>query len=167
MRNVAFYGGGVICELGPVSDVVLFFDCIHAFVAMERAGTDWSLLTDKLYRRYLCETEFEPAVALMAQVNAVFREIPSSAVEWNPALSGNSNKSILNPDLPTLGDVFARYFDQLDFCVESARLFYTEWKIPQIIRIVAADSPAFLQDKLRGRDEYDALRLTDKPLWLR
>ena len=68
MRNVAFYGGGAICELGPVSDVVLFFDCIHAFVAAERDGIDWTLLTDKLYRRYLCDEEFAPAVSLMTQV---------------------------------------------------------------------------------------------------
>jgi len=167
MRNIAFYGGGVICQLGPVSDVVLFFDCIRAFVTEQNEGTDWTLLTDALYRRYLRDTEFALAVGLMARVKAVFQQTPAPAVDWNPTMSGDSAKSILDPCLPTLGNVYARYFDALDFCVESARLFSEEWKIPQIIRIVVADSPAFIQDRFRGPDEYDALGPGDKPFWLR
>lgn len=31
MNNIGFDGGGLVCELGPRSDVTLFFDCLTFF----------------------------------------------------------------------------------------------------------------------------------------
>ncbi|AUS44677.1 hypothetical protein CYD94_21240 (plasmid) [Ralstonia solanacearum] len=44
MRIIGFHGGSSLCELGTVSDVVLFFDCVRAFTAWKHPDRDWSLL---------------------------------------------------------------------------------------------------------------------------
>ncbi|WP_134167095.1 hypothetical protein [Paraburkholderia caballeronis] len=72
MRKIGFNGGGLLYELGLASDVSLFFDCLGADTQEANHEQDWSLLTDRLYRRYLRLDELEPAFALMEQVQEFF-----------------------------------------------------------------------------------------------
>ena len=76
MRMIGFSGGSSICELGPASDVVLFFDCLKAYVEQESQDQDWGLLTDRLYRRYLRLEELEKASSLMEQARQIFAQNP-------------------------------------------------------------------------------------------
>jgi hypothetical protein len=167
MRNIAFYGGNAICELGPVSDVVLFFDCVENFAVADRPDLDWSVLTDKLYRRYI-DVDFLPvARARMSDVKAAFTHIQSSAVEWNEAMLGNPSKTILNPELGTLADVYARYFEFFDHCAESSSSFHETWGYQVPIRTIVSDMPAMIVATDRPLAEHDALSPNDKPFWLR
>ncbi|WP_404994352.1 hypothetical protein [Cupriavidus pauculus] len=168
---IGFSGGSSICELGPASDVVLFFDCLKAYVEQESQDQDWGLLTDRLYRRYLRLEELEKASSLMEQARQIFAQQPAaSAVEWDVKMLGNAEKGRLNPNQATLADVFSTYFEHFAHCVESARLNYETFKsypgyTYEPVRVVISDLPGFARDKNKPLAEYDAL--DGDPFWLR
>ena len=164
MKNVGFHGGSSICELGPSADAVLFFACLDAYTARHHPKQDWSLLTDRLYRRYLKKDELDEASVLMMKAQKIFATVPSTLVDWQ-AMSAESWKTRLNPDQPNVADVFLKYFENFDYCVESAKVFFKSWNIYQPVRTVVADLPDFMTDKKRPLDQYEALE--GKPFWLR
>nr|CUV16969.1 conserved protein of unknown function [Ralstonia solanacearum] len=170
MRSIAFAGGSSVCELGPASDVVLFFDCVRNHVEKMLPARDWSLLTDRLYRRYLRLEELEAASALMDEVRAIFATLPAAtSVEWNSNMVGNREKSWLDPSRETLADVFSKYFEHFAYCVESARINYEGFKNDpeytyEPVRTVIADLPGLSRDQNKPLAEYDALE--GKPFWL-
>lgn len=167
MRNIAFCGGNAVGELGPVSDVVLFFDCIKSFAEFERPDLDWSVLTDKLFRRYVDIDSLDQAKARMAEVKKQFSRVPATAVEWNEAMAGDPSKTALDRSLATLADVFAKYFEHFDWCARSSNLFHETWGYEVPIRTIVADMPGMLVDSQRPLAEHDVLSPTDKPFWLR
>lgn len=170
MRKIGFFGGGLLHELGPASDVVLFFNCLNQYVEQDHPQQDWSLLTDRLYRRYLRLEELESASALMAQVREIFEQLPAaSSIQWDEQILADSSKSWLNSDQLTLADVFRKYFEGFAQCVESAHLNYETFKsypgyAYEAVRTVISDTPGFMRDKKKPLAEYDALE--GKPFWL-
>ncbi|WP_175953346.1 hypothetical protein [Burkholderia sp. BCC0405] len=165
MRKIGFHGGSSLCELGPASDVVLFFACIDQYVAQEHPETDWSLITDRLYRRYLPREDLARATDLMVRVREIFAQRPAaSSIEWDAAMLEDRERSWLNPDLPTLADVFSKYFENFSYCVESAKVFEENWKIYKPVRTVISDLSGFARDKNKPLAEYDAIK--GKPFWL-
>lgn len=167
MRTIAFYGGGLIAELGPVSDVVLFFDCVNAFVVFDEPDIDWSLLTDRVYRRYVEMDSMAPTSDLMARAKVKFDAIASAAVVWSDSMQGDGTKTELDCNKSTLGEVFEKYFDQFELCVAATELFYRDWSISQPVRLVITEMPWFLEDKHRPLAAYEALESEAQPFWLR
>lgn len=166
MRTIGFHGGSSLCELGPTPDVSLFFNCLRTYAEGDHPETDWGLLTDRLYRRYLRREELDPACALMAQAREIFAQLPAkTGVEWDAAMLANPEKSWLNPEQPTLADVFEKYFDRFSYCVESAKLFEQSWNMYKPVRTVISDLAGFARDKNKPLAEYDALE--GEPFWLR
>ncbi|QCX49533.1 hypothetical protein [Ralstonia pseudosolanacearum] len=166
MRTIGFHGGSSLCELGTVSDVVLFFDCLSMYVESARPEQDWSLLSDRLYRRYLREDELDAALRLMEQAKQIFSTHPAAtAVNWDPALLGDRQRTWLDPTRPTLADVFAKYFECFSHCVESSKIFMSSWNMYKPVRTVIADLPDFAVEKKRSLEEYDSLE--GEPLWRR
>jgi len=51
-------------------------------VVQRFGGRDWSLLTDRFYRRYLRREDLEPAVELMNEVKKIFSTLASDEVDW-------------------------------------------------------------------------------------
>lgn len=165
MRKVGFHGGNLICELGSASDMVLFFDCLKVYAGLGHLAQDWSLLTDRLYRRYLRREELDRASLLMEQAQQIFALIPAkSGVEWDPAMIGNLEKSWLSLGQLTLADVFSKYFEHFVKACDSAKSFEEVFNIYQPVRVVIADLPGFARDKNKPLAEYDALE--GKPFWL-
>ena len=165
MRKIGFHGGHTICELGPAPDVVLFFSCLERYAEQDYQEQDWSLLTDRLYRRYLRQEELESALALMGQAREIFAQKPAaSSVEWDAAMLANPEKSWLNPEQSTLADVFSKYFEMFVDACNSAKSFFETFKIYQPVRVVISDLPGFARDKKKPLAEYDALE--GKPFWL-
>src|SRR5437868_11039132 len=80
MSCVGFHGGSSICELGEAGDVILFFRFIEKYAVQRHSDLDWSILTDRLYRRYLRAEDLDFACRLMKIVKDSFQLIPSSAV---------------------------------------------------------------------------------------
>jgi hypothetical protein len=166
MRKIGFDGGHSIYELGTSSDVQLFFDCLDAYTEEANHAQDWSLLTDRLYRRYLRREELEPALALMVKVREIFAQLPAkTAVDWKPHMLGDPEKSWLNPDQPTLADVFSEYFEKFERACGSAESFVKAFNIYQPVRVVISDLAGFARDKNKPLAEYDALE--GEPFWLR
>jgi len=169
-RKIGFAGGGSICELGPASDVVLFFDCLKGNAEYDYPEQDWSLLTDRLYRRYLKLDELDRAATLMEQVRQIFAQVPAkTGIQWNSEMLLDREKTWLNPNQPTLADVFGKYFEHFAYCVESAQVNYEAFKsypgyTYEPVRVVISDLPEFMLDKNRPLAEYDALE--GKPFWL-
>lgn len=167
MRKIGFDGGHTVYELGPVSDVVLFFECLNSFVASQYPDQDWSLLTDRLYRRYLRRDELERSSALMERARGIFSAMPSTSVEWDESLQTDRDKTWLDSRRDTLETIFSRYFDLFSKAKDSAVSFLDEFGIYQPVRVLVSDMPALIVEKKRPLNEYDALGLSDLPFWLR
>ncbi len=164
MRNVGFFAGPSLFELGPVADVQIFFDCVAAFAVPQHPELDWTLLTDRFYRRYLRLEELRPAQVLMDHAKAAFERTPSQAVDWQN-ISKPSAVTRLNPSGPSLVDVFKKYFEAFSHCRESAEIFLETFRQYQPLKIVVSDMPAFLKDKSRLPQDYDSL--DGAPFWKR
>lgn len=168
MKNIGFSGGSSICELGPTSDVILFFDCLRRYVQQRNPSRDISLLTDRLYRHYLRLEELDLAEGAMKFSQAEFANVLSSVVDWETYTAKNPGTR-LDYQQPTLAGVFSRYFDLFSHCVESAKLNYAAFKdYPgysyEPVKTVVSDMPDFMLESKRKLSDYDALK--GEPFWL-
>ncbi len=164
MKVIGLAGGSSLCELGPAADVELFFECVHSFAVQQISSTDASLLTDRLYKRYLREDEVDLASSLMIQLKRVFETIPTSQVDLS-GLALPSSVTRLDRSKPNLAELFYKYFECFDYCYDSAKQFLETWRVWQPLRLVIADTKDFIEDKKRPLSQYDAL--VGRPFWLR
>jgi hypothetical protein len=165
MRIIGFHGGSSMCELGPVMDVVLFFECLDIYVAQVHPEKDWGLLTDRLYRRYLRIEELDRASELMNEARNIFTTLHSSSIKWQTDMEGEITQTWLNSSASSLAEVFAKYFENFSHCVESAKLFFDSWNIYQPVRTGTTDIPYFIVDKNRPFEDYETIE--GDPFWLR
>jgi len=166
IRKVGFIDLLSVYELGPVKDMVLFFDCIDYFVVKHHPEQDWSLLTDRLYRRYLRLEELEPARKLMQQVKEIFSKLASDEVNWRWDMQGDVNQTWLDARQPTLDIIFLKYFEKFNEAIDAAVYFKKkdgEYFPP---RISITNLFVFFSEKDRPLEQYDNLAATDEPFWL-
>jgi len=166
IRKIGVMGGTSIYELGPIKDVVLFFECLDYFVVNQYAEQDWSLLADRLYRRYLRIDELEQAGELMKKVKEIFSEITNDEVDWGHGIQGDSNKTWLDAQQPTLDIIFSKHFDCFDKAVDSAVFFNKEYGEYFPVRLSISNSIIFVLEGDRPLNQYDELTATDEPFWL-
>ncbi|MEC5343320.1 hypothetical protein ABRZ24_12030 [Brenneria populi] len=172
MRNIGLSGGDLLVELGTRNDFVLFFECIKGVTAWKFPDRDWSLLLDRLYRRYLCQKDISVAREQMEHIRKIFATLPSASIQWDSDMMDDPERSKLNINKPRLSDVFSRYFDAFIECAESAEINYSMFKSHpgyeyEAVKIVISDLPWFIEDKNRPLEQYDALGPNDPPFWLR
>ncbi len=160
IRMVGFHGGSSMFELGTVSDMQLFFDCIDSFVVSKHPETDWSLITDRLYAKYLRREDLQTGLSLMKTIENSFATTSSSMVDWNLDVP---RKTKLNHEAKTLDIVFARYFVAFSHCSESAQLSYEAFGKYLPRRTGTTDVPHYIIDKNRRLTEYDSH--IGKPFW--
>ncbi|MBS0057358.1 hypothetical protein [Yersinia sp. Marseille-Q3913] len=166
MKNVGFHGGHTVYEHGPAADMIVFFQCIALYGKNVQTDYDFSLLTDRLYRRYLRESELIPAMDLMSTVESLFCKIPSNPANWI-MMGVDFELTKLDLNQPTLHLVFVDYFHHFYEAKESAESFLDIFKIYQPVKIVITELPWFIEDKNRPLEQYDALGPDDPPFWLR
>lgn len=164
--NVGFTGGSSIVELGPPSDIQYFFDCVKLYARNGSSGDEWSLLTDRFYRRYLKFEEIEKAANLMTEIKEIFSNIPGAPVDFK----NEETFTRLDSTKTTLAELFAKYFDAFAHCAESAKLNYESFKLYpgykyEPVRVVISDTPGFVESTERPLEEYDQLK--GQPFWLR
>jgi hypothetical protein len=82
-----------------------FFQCLDAYAAKSHPKQNWSLLTDRLYRRYLRQDELDEASVLMKSAQEIFASVPSASVDWREMLAA-PGASRLN----LIGRVWLAYF---------------------------------------------------------
>lgn len=164
MKKIGYYGGPVLFELGPVSDVVLFFDCVDAYVPKNIRTDDWNLIADRLYCRYLRCGDLYRASAIMEVIRATFSVILTKDVCSMDCFEAfDSGETWLDPTRKTLVDVFEKYFNGFSDVRDATLSFLDAFNIDQPIRLVIADLPGFARDKRRSLADYDSLSGT--PFW--
>ncbi|WP_226980529.1 hypothetical protein [Xanthomonas sp. LMG 12459] len=163
---IGINGGHTTYDLGTPSDVVLFFDCINAFVVRKYHGKEWGLLTDRLYRRYLRLDDLERCSELMGLVKITFSEISASSIEWNKSILNVDGKTLLAFRSSNLSGIFYNYFEAFSKAKESAMSFYDEFNIYQPVRILVSDLPNLVIEKMRPLKDYDSLEKDATPFWL-
>jgi len=56
----------------------------------------------------------------MEKVKGIFSELASDEVDWGQGIQGDTNKTWLNAEQPTLDIIFSKYFENFDKAVNSA-----------------------------------------------
>jgi len=158
-------GGDSIYELGPLKDIVLFFDCLNCFVVKHYIEQDWSLLADRFYRRYLRMEELEIASNLMRKVKEIFSELASDAVDWGQGIQGDINKTWLDAGLPTLDIIFSKHFENFEKAINSATHCAKEYGGYNPVRLSISNGIIFVIEEMRPLEQYDKLSVTDTPFW--
>ena len=103
----------------------------------------------------------------MNTVKDSFQLLPSSAVHIDQSQMGYSDSTRLDWSLATLEDVFSKYFEYFNHCVDSAKGFLSDWNMYKPLKIVRTSLPEFNEDKKRPLQDYDALAPNDSPFWAR
>ena len=154
---VAFTGGARVNQIGPVQDVVFFFDCIRRFAGEALGPHGRDLLLDRLYRRYLRLEELEATSAAIKLVEERFRAVPMGFVEL-------PSPTRLHPKA-TLAEVTEKFFVRLAECVGSAdyQARNTTWAY-EPVKIVRSDFASIARESKRPPEEYDTL--DGPPFWL-
>lgn len=170
MRNIGIASASSFYQLGSVTDVCFFFDLIKHFVVNEYPDQDWSLLTDRLYKRYLRVEELDEVSALMAQVKQVFAALPRDSVDFDGCEESKTNKNNqLDSTKATLADIFEDFFEVFSKACESIKYYYENcpdetWYYSRPLRFIVTDLPLFVRELSRPLAEYDALE--GEPFWL-
>jgi hypothetical protein len=161
MKHIGFITGD-LRELGSVSDVMVFFNCFQTYVEQPHPEKDWSLITDRLYRRYLLPGDLDAASALMEEGRRIMATIPSASVDWK-AMGWREDETELEIIRPVLAHVFERYFQGFNDTVEEVTFNLEKYTEVIPIRVGATDAPYYIDDKNRPLSDYDAL--TGLPFW--
>lgn len=164
MANVGFTGGSLLCEEGPPSDMVVFFNCLRLCAAEAGPSSGELALVDRLYRRYLKLDELDAALTFMTKAKDRLAQASAAKFDWTEAgLDPARTQLILSGS--TLAAVFEKYFQDFPRCVDSARSFFARWNIHQPVRVVKSHVTDFTDEKKRPLEEYD--QLDGDPFWLR
>ena len=164
MANVGFCGGSEVRDLGSASVMKAFFKCVDLAASRLPSNIDSSLLTDRLYRRYLRLEELAPAAALITQVRQILADIPADSIDWK-AMGWDSASTRLNLSQQTVADVFGRHLKGAVELIENAESFNKRFNIYQPVITIISDLPRFVTDERRPLAEYD--QLEGEPFWLR
>lgn len=169
LLTIGIRGGGSVFILGTDSDMKLFFDCISYYLLPKYPKEDWSILTDRLYRRYLKLEELDTAESLMKLVEEEFKQLDREAIDWGPILSGKA-KSDLDRTKSTLYDIFDGYFYAFHYCVESAKISYEGFKSDpdyeyEPVMVAITTLPYSISYKQIPLSVFDNLGADEKPIW--
>jgi hypothetical protein len=171
MKTIGLAGGGLLSELGSKTDIHLFFVCLNTYVVAKHSEQDWSLLSDRLYKRYLRLNELDAALVLMEEVRKIFAALPSNAIDWQDyeATKATTNNR-LDTSKGTLADVFEKFFEKFMRCCEAAKISYEMFKSYagyeyEPVRFIVTDIPWSTAESMRSLEEYDAL--DGEPFWTR
>lgn len=161
--NIGWFGGGLICELGPPAEVQSFFSSIQRYAIAQAPNEDWDIITDRLYMRYVPHEHTEMALEIMRQVERIFHQTPFDPTD--KALSGLDRKnSQIEWDAETLGEAYAHYFDFYVECSESISHLLACNMHAEPLRIIVTDMPQRGIEEQRPLNVYDAI--DPPPLWI-
>ncbi|WP_239327051.1 hypothetical protein [Snodgrassella gandavensis] len=167
--TIGIRGGSSVFILGTDSDMELFFDCISYYLQPKYPEENWSILTDRFYRRYLRLEELDTAEFLIKLVEEEFKQLDQEAIDWDPILSGKA-KSDLDKTKSTLYDIFDGYFYAFHYCVESAKINYEGFKSDpdyeyEPVMVAITTLPFSISYKQIPLSVFDNLGADEKPIW--
>jgi hypothetical protein len=170
IRVIGFKGGTTIGDLGSVGDVSAFFALVRWHVKRSAPTEDWSLITDRLYKRYVYATDLERAQTMMNRLEEELKGISSSTVDWR-AFGWNEATSRLKINQPSANDVFAGWISFFNDRAEGAKYNWIndnhnpkEWK-QHVVQTLNTSVSLYSIDRDRTREQLDALGPHEPPFW--
>lgn len=164
VKTVGFYSSGSIDLIGLKKDILAFFWSVNEFVVKKYPQTDWSLITDRFYKRYLKLEELDSAFVLMEKIQEIFATIPTNSVNWPKSMI--SRDSRLNLKGKFLAEAFNKFFESFKMRSERALLhkkIFNTYNDP--LRIMVADLLEYRKAADRPLSDYD--KREGEPFWLR
>lgn len=161
MKKIGFTGGSSISQLDNKAEMQFFFDCIENF-AVRGDVEKWTLITDRLYRKYLKLNEIDVALLLMEEANKVFENIKMSEVSFTINLPKNTT---LNLGDVTLSSALAQYFKAFKNVSEDAIMFYDKFDRYKSVKVIIADMVESTKWNKLPNEEYETV--VGEPLWSR
>ncbi len=160
--TVGFFGAGYVIALSTREEMQSFFELIKRHVVSEWPQENWSLITDRLYRRYVHLEDSDDARALMRIAAERFATLPFDYED--PALADISREnSLIDWDAGTLHEAYNDYFDAFEDVASGIDLS-DFWDGIQPVRILIADKPIVYSEMDRPLHIYDDM--DGPPLWL-
>jgi len=164
MKNVGFCGGNSILEIGPVADMQAFFYGIQIAALRLPPGEDSTILTDRLYKRYLRLDELDQATHILQKIQKIMQQIPTKRVDWGD-FKWDKSYTKLDKSKKTLAELLERYFNSAYNIISAAQHFEKIFKEYTPVMTAVTDLPRVITDRDRPLAEYDALE--GDPIWLR
>lgn len=167
LNDYGYVGANTLYHLGSRAYVKSFFLAIEQYVFREKLyrKLDWSLITDRLYRRNIPNDMLDVAIGTMARMLELLSETLLSVVDWNLLeLSGLHEGPSVGPDC-NLRDFYIAFEIGLVRCASAQKfgsLRGTEYRPLQIGNL---SSQRFIAEKSRPVEQYEAN--TGAPFWLR
>lgn len=166
-----YIGPGVLFELGTREYVRSFFVAIEKYVFREKLyrQLDWSLITDRLYKRTVPHEQLDAMVSAVAQMLSLLGETSTSAVDW-PKLGLNGPEDgrpqhVALGSATNLGEVYDHFGRGLVDCALSLRFGQLRGTEYRPVRI--GSFYYYNYEDQRPLDHYERLGPKDLPFWLR
>jgi hypothetical protein len=165
-----YIGPSLLFELGTREYVRSFFVAIEKYVFREKLyrQLDWSLITDRLYKRTIPHEQLDAMISTMAQMLHLLRETPMSAVDWPKlGLNGPEGGPHHRPfdSNGSLGDFYGHFGRGLVKCAINLRFGQLHGEEHAPVRI--GSFYHYNYEDQRPLDHYEALGPKDLPFWLR
>lgn len=146
-----------------------FFECIQYYTLNFDSTTDYSLVMDRLYKRYLRLEELDPVLSLIKKIRSVFAkiEVPTDFIEGQKDHENNMfNLKVLN-----LEDFFDKHLRVVESAITNAKEMYEIYKkrgqdFYQKVMITGAHPVYSTIDEDRPEEMYDKLTQDQQPYWL-
>jgi hypothetical protein len=158
-----YIGPNVLFELGTRAYVRSFFLAIEKYVFKEKLyrQLDWSLITDRLYKRTVPHEQLDAMISSVAQMLSLMAETPLSAVDWSKlGLDGPHGTSADN-----LGAYYENFGRGLIDCALS--LGFGQLRGTEYPPVRLGSHYHYIHEKSRPPEAYEALGPKDLPFWLR
>ncbi|KQG95747.1 hypothetical protein APC57_06270 [Acinetobacter baumannii] len=140
---VGFSGGYDMYVSGTSSEIQKFFDAIKNLALATPNDMDWSLVLDRLYKRYVRIEDIDRTKQIMEYCKA-------NLTRENEEENGNP---------------FVMYFRHFFSSVSSAISFYEAFGEYRPIKLTVVDLPWQMLEAQRPLEEYD--QLEGQPFWSR
>ncbi|MDR1461156.1 MAG: hypothetical protein LBI78_05875 [Campylobacteraceae bacterium] len=165
--TIAIRGKNRICLLGFPSDMMLFFDCIKFYVEDEYKDEDWSVITDRFYKKYLREEDIEIAYEKMKKIEEVFKQLSVDAIDWSFSENPNRKTTLSPNNLNSLYEVFEEYFNSFETIVGHILYGKTEidYKYYNPMMVIIGTFPYNYYYEQMPLSEFDSLSKEGKPEW--
>ena len=171
MVEYGYIGGSNLITLGSREYVQSFFKAIDKYVFNEELyrRLDWSLITDRLYKRTISDDALDQTLGVMARLMDAFSETPLSAVDWNVLGIARPNPMPISHTKheASLRDLYLHFAFGLAGCASSAKIHALEYSPMPPLRIGLTTVPQYIVDEHRPVEAYEALGPNDPPFWLR
>lgn len=165
-KNVGILAAMTIAEIGPASDVKVFFNLVASLLENGVKGSKYPWVMEKLYRGSLAYDELNKTESELDSIKKEFLSISPDNIEWS-SFGIDKNISRLNFARGNLFLVFERFFKAFDEASECTEAYFQAFNEYIPVRMGFTDAPHYIDDVNRTTEQYNALGPNDLPFWLR